>query len=328
MEFLMMDPRRDELLEVLERELPNIRAAIAWSLEAPDHTSGLIIVSALMDYWHMRDHVGEARGALNDLLDASASEGATPLRAKGVQVAAALASWIGDYAEGLELSERAVSLAEATGDRNALMTAEMAFGWSAVAQQTERSIVHFDAAIALARELGAERVLAVSLGGRSVAFIRLHELDRAAADATESLAISSKIGDIYNATSAHASLAMVAMLRGDLAVAADGFAEVVRGSAEAGGHLMMAVGLDGLATVALERGELSKGARIAAASDQLRITIGGGSTLELVGLEPALEHARRVMDPIEFERATAEGRLLTTEQAMAEAVGGRPLVEG
>jgi hypothetical protein len=33
------------------------------------------------------------------------------------------------------------------------------------------------------------------------------------------------------------------------------------------------------------------------------------------------------MDPIEFERAAQEGRLLTTEQLMAEALGGGPPVK-
>jgi hypothetical protein len=204
------------------------------------------------------------------------------------------------------------------------MTAQIALGWNTLARQPERSIVHFDAAIALARELGAERPLALPLGGQSVALIRLHELDRAAADATESLAISSRIGDLYNATNSYASLGGIALMRGDLDDAARGFSEVLRGSSVAGGHLMMAVGLDGLATVALERGEVSKGARLAAASDQLRKSIGGGSSLDLVGFEPALEHARRVMDPIEFERAASEGRAMTTEQVMAEALGNRP----
>jgi predicted ATPase/class 3 adenylate cyclase len=327
MEFLMVDARRDELLEQLELELPNIRAAIAWSLETSDNAIGLVIMTALRDYWHIRDHVGEARRVLDDLLDASAADGATPLRARGTQVAAELASWIGDYARGLELGERAISLAEIAGDRRSLMVAQMAVGWNTVAQQSERAIVHFDAAIALARELGDERTLAVSLGGQSVALIQLHELDRAAATATETLAISGRIGDLYTATNAHASLAMIALLRGDLEVAAGGFSEVLRGSSEAGGHLMMLVGLDGLATVALERGELPRGARLAAASDQLRVSIGGGSTLDLVGLEPALDRARRTMDPVEFERAAGEGRALTTDQAVAEALGDRPVGE-
>jgi hypothetical protein len=87
---------------------------------------------------------------------------------------------------------------------------------------------------------------------------------------------------------------------------------------------MMAVGLDGLATVALERDELSRGARLAAASAQLRASIGGGSTLEIAGLEPALDHARRLMDPIDFEQAAAEGRALTIEQVVSEAIGAVP----
>ncbi len=267
MEFLMMDPRRDEILEGLERELPNIRAAIAWSLETSDPATGLIIVIALHDYWHIRDHVGEARRALDDLLDASASDGATPLRAKATQVAAELAAWVADVAIGLELAERAVTLAEEAGDQRTLMFAHMAAGWTTVSHQPERAVVHFDSVIALARELGDDRTLAVALGGQSAALIRLRDLDRAATVTNEAIGIASRIGDTYNAAYAQTSLAMIALLRGDLDDAERGFGEVTRASTEAGAHLMMLLGMDGLATVALERGQLQKGARLAAASD-------------------------------------------------------------
>jgi predicted ATPase/class 3 adenylate cyclase len=327
LEFVMIDPRRDELLEQVERELPNIRAAIAWSLETADHHTGLVIMTGLLDYWHIRDHVAEARRALDELLDASAADGATPLRAKATQVAAELSSWVADYARGIELAERAVALAEATGDKRTIMAAQMVAGWTTVQPQVQKAVIHFDAAIALARETGDDRMLAMSLGGHSAALIRLHDLDRAAADAAEALGISRRIGDGYNAANANASLAIIALLNGDLDGAARGFAEVTRGSSEAGGHLMLLIGLDGLATVALERGELPAGARLAAASDQLRVSIGGGPTLGLVGLEPALDHARRTMDPIDFERAADEGRALTMEQVVAQAIGDRSMGE-
>src|SRR5205814_2004607 len=148
-------------------------------LDSSDHATGLAILSALVDYWHMRDHVAEARRALDALLDASAADGATALRARATTVAAALASWVADYVTGVELAERAVTLAEETGDRRTLMSAEMAAGWTTVSQEPERAVVHFDMAIALAREFGDDRPLAVSLGGQSVALIRLQDLDRA-----------------------------------------------------------------------------------------------------------------------------------------------------
>ena len=76
--------------------------------------------------------------------------------------------------------------------------------------------------------------------------------------------IALRIGDHYNASNAQTSLAMIALLRGDLDLAARGFKELTLSSSEAGGHLMMLIGLDGLATVALERGQLRQAARLAA----------------------------------------------------------------
>ena len=46
----------------------------------------------------------------------------------------------------------------------------------------------------------------------------------------------------------------------------------------------------------------------------------------MVGVEPALDHARRKMDPIEFERAAGDGRAMTTEQAIAEAIADGPIL--
>ena len=280
---------------------------------------------ALHDYWHIRDHVGEARRALDDLLDASASDGATPLRAKATEVAAELAAWVADVAIGVELAERAVTLADEAGDRRTLMFAHMAAGWTTVSHQPERAVAHFDSTIALARESGDERTLAIALGGQSAALIGLRDLDRAATVTNEAMDIASRIGDTYNAAYAQTSLAIIALLLGDFDDAERGFGQVTRVSTEAGAHLMMLLGLDGLATVALERGELQKGARLAAASDALRTSIGGGPTLDMVGVEPALDHARRKMDPVEFERAVGEGRAMTTEQAIAEAIADGPI---
>ena len=325
---VMMDPRRDQLLDGVERELPNVRLAIAWSLETADHDTGLAIAIALHDYWLMRDHVVEARNVLDALLDASAADGPTPLRAKATQTAAELASWTADYAKGIELAERAVALAESAGDTRTLMSAEMAAGWTTVAQEPDRAVSHFDAAIALAREAGDDRTMAISLGGQSAALIRLRDLDRATANTVEALGIARRIGDDYNAANAHTSLGVIALLKGDLDGAAEAFAEVTRGSSNARGHLMLLIGLDGLATVALERGRTRVGARLAAASDQLRTSVGGGPTLAIVGLEPALDHARRKLEQSEFEEAAEEGRAMTVEQAVAEALGVPAASEG
>ena len=65
---VLRNAHRDELLDRLDRELPNFRAAIAWSLEAQHPETGLRIAAALRDFWHMRNHLLEGRRALAELL--------------------------------------------------------------------------------------------------------------------------------------------------------------------------------------------------------------------------------------------------------------------
>jgi len=77
--YVLTDPRRDQILDQLDRELPNLRAALGWSLEGGDLDVGLAIASDLDDFWHSRGHLGEGRAALKLLLEASAGRPPTPL---------------------------------------------------------------------------------------------------------------------------------------------------------------------------------------------------------------------------------------------------------
>ncbi len=105
---VLMTARRDELLDRLDRELPNFRAAIAWSIEAHLPETGLRIASALHDFWHVRNHILEGRRALRELLAASTDAGATPIRFRALATSGLLASWHGDYEASAELYREAI----------------------------------------------------------------------------------------------------------------------------------------------------------------------------------------------------------------------------
>jgi hypothetical protein len=48
--------------------------------------------------------------------------------------------------------------------------------------------------------------------------------------------------------------------------------------------------------------------------------MGGSVSLEILGAEPVLERARRTMEPGAYERASADGRALSTDQAVELAL--------
>lgn len=62
-EGLLTNVRRDELLDRLDSELANFRAAMAWSLDVGLPEAGLRIAVALREFWHVRNHIHEGRRA-------------------------------------------------------------------------------------------------------------------------------------------------------------------------------------------------------------------------------------------------------------------------
>jgi hypothetical protein len=70
----------------------------------------------------------------------------------------------------------------------------------------------------------------------------------------------------------------------------------------------------------LEQGEPERGARPAASADRLRREAGGGPSTAVVYVEELLDREQRMMAPADFERAVADGRVLTTDEAVAPAL--------
>ena len=81
------------------------------------------------------------------------------------------------------------------------------------------------------------------------------------------------------------------------------------------------MGLDAIASVALDRGDVDHGARLAAAADSLREEMAGSVAFTELRREHPLTRATRMMGPADLERAVKQGRGLTLDQAVAMALG-------
>jgi predicted ATPase/class 3 adenylate cyclase len=137
----------------VEEELPNLRSALARSLDCGDTAAALRTAAALVRYWEARGGATEGR----TWLDRALATGAGPAgdRAKGSYVAARLAFHQGDLKRSGALFGDAVELARLAGDD---ATLALALGWSGWvhAEQGER-----ETALALMRQC---RELATGLG--------------------------------------------------------------------------------------------------------------------------------------------------------------------
>ena len=307
---------RDELLDRLDRELPNFRAAIAWSLEARLPETGLRIAAALRSLWLGRNYLIEGRRTLDELLAASASEGATSFRFRALAIGSMLASLHGDAGRQLELSQAALTMAEATGDRRQMALATQSLGWAMIRSRPILAREHLEKGVALARALGDTEILVAALGGLTLVCFRLGDLGASRRSVLESIALAEGAGELQHDLNL-VMLGMIEAREGDPRSGGRRIAETLRRRHTAGGHAALSIALDMLAILVLERGEPERGARLAAAADRLRREVGGGSNNAVLGLEEPLDRARRTMVQSDFERAVAAGRALTTDEAVA-----------
>ena len=317
---VMTNPRRDEILNQLDRELPNFRAALSWSLDGGDLHIGLAIATGLNNYWHSRGNIGEGRASLTALLEASAGGPPTALRARATAVAASLAAWHVDFAAAGALGAEALRLAEELGDPELLLAAYVTNGWATVGPLPAVAREYFSRAAELARTQDDDGLLRLSLGGLSLALPNLGELDEALAVSIDAAERSDRAGDPYNAGYAHVGIGGIKLRRGDTRGALSELLVALRRFRDAGADIGIALALDFLGLVALQAGDAARAVRLGAFADRLRREAGGGGSTLISNDEPPLVQARRLMDAAEFDRAVAEGEALDLDQAELEAV--------
>lgn len=228
-----------------------------------------------------------------------------------------LASWHGDYGTAHELFEAAVAVAEAAGDRRQIAVAKSGLGWATIGPRPTSARDDLEDAILIARELGDEQILFGALQGLTLAYLRLDDLGAVRGSVLEAIALGEASGEHYDNATNLLALGTIETREGDPDTGGQRIAEALRQLRAAGGHGGLSIALDLLATLAFERGAPERGARLAAAADRLRRDVGGGPSTAIILLEEPLDLARRTMAPVDYERAVAAGRELSTDEAVA-----------
>ena len=150
-------------LEVLEREINNIRIALADAADLNDRELGLSLVIEPARFWIAHGRLGEARRALADLLgDRDGLPDA--LAGRACSIAADFALWQNDYGQAAKLAEAAVLLLDAAGLADRIPRALITLGWAMDADgKHERAASVVEQALPLAREAGDLRTAAGAL---------------------------------------------------------------------------------------------------------------------------------------------------------------------
>jgi predicted ATPase/class 3 adenylate cyclase/DNA-binding CsgD family transcriptional regulator len=213
----MTGPEQAALLERLEQEHDNLRAAMQWftSHAEEEKAMALRLGGALYSFWFVRAHFSEGRDFLERALPQS-DEVAAPVRAKALYTASQLHDALGSLDRAEELYEQSLALYRELGDTRGVasclhLLADIAWGrgnLSVARSQGEESLMLF-------REVGDKRSIAYLLYHLGSLAVEQGEYARGHNLLNESLTISRELGDTRIIALSLFKLALLYRLSGD-----------------------------------------------------------------------------------------------------------------
>jgi predicted ATPase len=326
-------PEQATWLDRLAREADNLRAALAWAVDAGDAETGLRLAGALARYWWLAGHLSEGRRHLERLLAMPEAATPTATRASALQALGMLLArhadfdvHAGDQAAALACNAEVLSIARTLDDQPRMVAALRELGrlgielgdWEAARPQLVESLT-------IARQLDDRDAIALTLS--ELGWLALFEEDYTQSGIllAESLAIFQANGDIANASFTLFFLGHLAREQGDFARARARFIESLEMLPLSQYRWALHGLLDGLACLAAAQGQAVRALRLSGAASVRREAIEAavGRSWE-AKYRQWLAPAWQSLGEEASRAARAEGRALTQEQALAYALEELP----
>jgi predicted ATPase/DNA-binding CsgD family transcriptional regulator/DNA-binding XRE family transcriptional regulator len=244
-------PEQQAWLDRLEADHDNLRAALAWTVDAGEAETGLRLATALAHFWYVRGHPSEGREWLEGAAERARDRPSlAALRAKALSGAALLAAHLGDFAAAIRLGEQGLAIASEFDDTGEVARALSHLGTIATQQgEYDRATALFEDALSGYRSVGDEQGIAGVLGNLGQQALKRGEHDRAEALIGQALDRYRAIGDQRGIAVSLGNLGWMAGKQGDLERAATYFREAIEINRRVGYKRGLAIELDRLAAV-------------------------------------------------------------------------------
>lgn len=309
------------LMETLEREHDNCRAALDFCATSWDAEAHLRLVGALHQFWALRGYLREGRARLTAALSRTDAQEHSAPRARALNGAANLARIQNDYAVAHPMLEESREIWRALGEKGQLA---MVLNNLGLLEQQQRhydlSLAFFDESLALMRELGDRTGMTLLLNNSGwLAYVQNDHV-RARTRLEECVVLSREIGNLLILELALGNLADVAMKQGDYATARTQFRETLAMQATSRNEQSLVKTFEIVAELAACLQRPRQGVRLFAAAAMLS---------ERKGMpvlpDDCAEYDRReqllhaALDARTFAEEWAAGFALTAEEALALA---------
>jgi hypothetical protein len=307
------------LLDQLEADQGNLRAALRWLIDNEASDASLRLAAALWPLWFYRGQASEGRWWLEQAL---ALHGAPKRpRAEALFCAAWLAYEQVDLARAIALAEEADRIFQELGDAAGGARAQWILG-SVVFDfgDRPRGEALLTQALAAFRAVGDPMWIARGLNDLGESVRLTGDLDRAALLYEEGLALARELGATGTSVYTLHNLGLIARARGDWAGAAALWRESLDLAVQQGNKRAIASHLEALGALAGACEQGAQAARLLGAAERLRemiaVPLPAG---ERAAYEDSIARARSTTDAATFAEAWAAGRAVPLAQALAEA---------
>ena len=218
------DSHQATLLERLDSDDDNLRAALAWGREADDGGVTLArLAGSLWRYWELRGRFTEGRAWLeqalvrcDDLSNAKESLYLPATIAQVVDGAGVLADYQGDYSRAEELYQRGLVAWEALNDQRGVARALNGLGGIAsVRGAWTEARGYYERSLALRRTLGDRSDEATTLNNLALVAFDQEQFEEAQRFFEASLQIARSVGDERGIARGLANVGLAAMYRGE-----------------------------------------------------------------------------------------------------------------
>jgi tetratricopeptide (TPR) repeat protein len=326
---LLMGPEQIVWLERLHADRHNLHLALRTMLARGDLDGAVEMTWALWRYWWLRGFQREARGWMEEALR-RADAGAIALpplrRAQALLVVGSMAWSEGDTEAAIAALGDASERCRAAGEARGQAIARMLLGLEFLGREGdggERSRASFEESLRLCRETGERWGEALALGFLGIIPLQRGEDAQAARCFQHSLATARASGDRVAVHQALHLLGLTAQRQGDEAGAARYFSEGLALVAALGDVVNAGYFVRGLAEAAAGCGLTTEAARLLGAADAILQAAGSSRyryAIEEPGYERSVAALRAALDPARLDHAWKQGRSLSLESAIAEAV--------
>jgi tetratricopeptide (TPR) repeat protein len=228
-----------------------------------------------------------------------------------------------DYGRAQAVTEESLALARELGDRQRVAWVGVNLGNIALAQgELARAEGWYQESLTISREHGNTRRVGAALGRLGEVALQQGDLDRAERYLGESLEIARALDDEVLLAVLRDSLGDVAIRREQYDRAWVLHKEALVGFQGLENRVRSAYTLESMACTAAARGDAAGALRLAGAASRLRELLAVARTPdEREAFDACVNAARQTLGGEEAERAFAEGRAMTLEQAVVYALG-------